>query len=279
MKAKLLSLAGWLVLMGPGTAAPLMESVPVKLGPKSFRDGDVIQILEVESTSPRLEQGDMVTVRGKYRLVSEPSAILALFLTQTKGDGHEETDPSQTVAAVGGWHDFEATILVKHRGFLHLSFYDKVKGNGFGGVYFGTVDQVEKMERSRFSSRRETETTPETVEAESQEENQEPVKAAKLRYDYPFAPEVNSFMGEVKETDPNQEAHPRVINSKVPGLSPEKSRIKVVPDGDIHATWPPMDFRIENRNGKDLHPLEEGKPLPPIERMKDLPQLENRKAP
>lgn len=131
-----------LLITGFCLASVKTEVVTVKLGPKSFRDGDVIRIDSVESTSPRLEIGDQVTIHGKYRLDSQDDATLALYLTQTKGDGTEETDPGQIVNAKRGWHEFSAAITIKHKGFLHLTFYDNTTGSPFGGVYFGTPDQI-----------------------------------------------------------------------------------------------------------------------------------------
>jgi len=131
-----------LLLTGICFAAVTTEVVTVQLGPKSFRDGDAIRIDSVESTSSNLEIGDQVIVRGKYRLDSQDDARLALFLTQTEGDGSEETDPDQIVAAKRGWHDFTASITIKHKGYLHLTFYDNSTGSPFGGVYFGTPDQI-----------------------------------------------------------------------------------------------------------------------------------------
>ncbi|MEM7600361.1 MAG: hypothetical protein AAF357_02975 [Verrucomicrobiota bacterium] len=123
-------------------AAVKTEVITVTLGPKSFRDGDVIRIDSVESTSPSLEIGDQVIVRGQYRLDSEDDARLALFLTQTEGDGTGEIDTDQIIAAKRGWHDFTASITIKHKGYLHLTFYDNSTGLPFGGVYFGTSDQI-----------------------------------------------------------------------------------------------------------------------------------------
>lgn len=123
-------------------AGTISERVAVKLGPKAFKDGDVIEIQEVRSTSPRLEQGDTVTVKGRYRLQSTGSASLQLLLTQVEGGGAEETDASQITKAERGWKEFETTIAVKHHGVLHLTFYDNTSGKPFGGVYFGTESQL-----------------------------------------------------------------------------------------------------------------------------------------
>ncbi len=126
-------------------AAPAQKSVEVVLGPKAFRDGDVIEITDVTATSARLEQGDSVTVRGRVRLDSRKAATLSLYLTQTEGDGLEETDASQLKEISSGLTAFEVKATIKHKGALHLSLYDPQTGKGFGGVYFGTAEQMEKI--------------------------------------------------------------------------------------------------------------------------------------
>jgi hypothetical protein len=125
--------------------APTQRPVTVELGPKAFRDGDVIQITDVTATSPRLEQGDTVTVKGRVRLDSTDRASLDLYLTQTAGDGVEETDASQTAEVERGVSEFELTITIKHRGALHLTLYRSGDGKPIGGVYFGTGEQMEAI--------------------------------------------------------------------------------------------------------------------------------------
>ena len=142
MKNLLILLMSIIAVSVTASASVQKEVVPVELGAKSFSDGDVIQIIKVLSSSERLEQGDVVTVRGKYRLDSVESANLFLLLTQTKSDGKAEIDKLQKVKAKRGWHQFEATVTVKHQGFLHLTFYDNETGAPFGGVYFGTPSQM-----------------------------------------------------------------------------------------------------------------------------------------
>ena len=121
---------------------PTQKPVQIKLGPKAYRDGDVIEITEITSTSPKLEQGDTVTVTGRVRLDSESKADLCLFLTQTEGNGHEETDKTQTASIKEGTTKFELSATIKHRGILHITLYDTTTGRPFGGVYFGTETQV-----------------------------------------------------------------------------------------------------------------------------------------
>jgi hypothetical protein len=126
-------------------AGPAQNSVTPVLGPKAYRDGDVIEITDVMATSPKLEQGDTVTVKGRVRLDSCKEASLCLLLTQTKGDGQEETDPGQTVSVSRGLHEFQLKITIKHKGVLHLTLYDNASGKPFGGTYFGTARQVKEI--------------------------------------------------------------------------------------------------------------------------------------
>jgi hypothetical protein len=135
-----------LFLCAPLVAAPpAQKSAETVLGPKAFRDGDVIEITDVRSTSPKLEQGDTVTVRGRVRLASQDEAQLGLYLTQTEGNGVEETDSSQITTVKRGLVEFELKATVKHRGVLHVTLYDK-SGRPFGGVYFGTAAQMKQIE-------------------------------------------------------------------------------------------------------------------------------------
>ena len=135
-----------LMLVSTALAAPpAQESVQVTLGPKAFRDGDVIEITDVAATSGKLEQGDTVTVRGRVRLDSRQAAKLCLFLTQTQGDGLEETDATQTTDVGSGLANFELKTTIKHQGYLHVTFYDSVSGKPFGGVYFGTATQMSRI--------------------------------------------------------------------------------------------------------------------------------------
>lgn len=123
-------------------ASPLQEPIDVVLGPKAYRDGDVIEIVEVKSTSKNLEQGDSITVSGRVRLQNRTRANLCLFVTQTAGSGWEETDSSQCVSLGDGLRDFELKTTIKHQGALHLTMYDEQTGKPFGGVYFGTARQM-----------------------------------------------------------------------------------------------------------------------------------------
>src|SRR5262249_48659295 len=110
MRAVLLT--GLLLSSSVLAAPPAQMSVPTALGPKAFRDGDVIEITDVRATSPKLEQGDSLTVRGRVRLASQDHAQLGLYLTQTEGGGSEETDPSQTMQVKRGLGEFELKATI-----------------------------------------------------------------------------------------------------------------------------------------------------------------------
>jgi hypothetical protein len=119
-----------------------VESV---LGPKLYRDGDVIEINDVFSTSPRLEHGDTVTVKGRVRLGSRKNAKLTLFVMRIKGHGRAELDATQEALVSEGLQDFELKVTITHEGVLHLALYDTITGRSFGGTYFGTPDQMKKI--------------------------------------------------------------------------------------------------------------------------------------
>jgi hypothetical protein len=142
---KTVLVAGLLITSSVLAAPPAQMSVPTVLGPKAFRNGDVIEITDVRATSSKLEQGDSLTVCGRVRLASQDQAQLCLFLTQTEGDGREETDPSQTMPVKRGLGDFQLKATIKHRGVLHLTLYDSL-GKPFGGVYFGTAGQMGQIQ-------------------------------------------------------------------------------------------------------------------------------------
>lgn len=143
--------ASFMLLMLSGVMAfaapPVQESVSPVLGPKLFRDGDVIEITDVTATSQRLEQGDSITVKGRARLQSCQSAKLCLFLTQTESSGSRESDACQSVNVTQGSQDFELKMTIQHRGVAHLTFYDLDSGKPFGGTYFGTAQQMQKIEK------------------------------------------------------------------------------------------------------------------------------------
>lgn len=139
-------IAATLCLASPTfSAPPKQKSVSVVLGPKLFHDGDVVEITNIRATSAQLEPGDSVTVQGRVRLESREKASLDLYLTQLEGNGREETDKSQVTPVSEGLQKFELKTTIKHRGVLHLTLYDTRTKRPFGGVYFGTAEQMRQV--------------------------------------------------------------------------------------------------------------------------------------
>ncbi len=126
-------------------AGPQVAAIPFFLGPKQFTGADLIEIEEVRASSPRLEKGDKVVVKGRCRLDSRDAARLSLFLTHTGGDGRSTIDPAQRMEVKMGEASFELVTTVKaDGGWLHVSLYPHEGGSSFGGVYFGTKEQMDK---------------------------------------------------------------------------------------------------------------------------------------
>jgi hypothetical protein len=134
----------WATSAGAGQP-PHQTPVATMLGPKAYRDGDVVEIMDVTATSSKLEQGDSLTVTGRVRLKSQQTASLCLSVTQTEGDGYDVGDGTESVHIKQGQHDFVLKITIKHRGVLHLTMYDPKLGRPIGGTYFGTAEQMKKI--------------------------------------------------------------------------------------------------------------------------------------
>ncbi len=145
MKTLLWLVLGLTITACLGAAGPELSDVSFVLGSKKFKDGDAIFIHQVRATSPKLEIGDTVVVRGRFDLQSKEKATLALYLTQTEGDGEERVSPTQRMEIKKGTGAFELVYEIKHTGALHLTFYSIPDGKPFGGVYFGTWSQMEKI--------------------------------------------------------------------------------------------------------------------------------------
>ncbi len=96
---------------------------------------DVITIEKVLAVLPRWKPGDTITVRGRYVLTSQSSAVLGLYVA-----GGGDTGPTslrQRKLVMKGSGTFELTCEIPPRGGEpHVSFYPSGNGDSFGGVYF-----------------------------------------------------------------------------------------------------------------------------------------------
>lgn len=117
--------------VGGGKAA----EVPFETYGVTRTGADLITIETVLAVLPRWQPGDTITVRGRYVLTSQSSAVLGLYVT-----GGGDTGPTslrQRKLVVKGAGAFELTCEIPaHGGEPHVSFYPSGNGSSFGGVYF-----------------------------------------------------------------------------------------------------------------------------------------------
>ena len=116
-----------------------LSSVSFLVGKQQFNSGDSIVIDEVLATSPKLEVGSKVVVRGHYRLASSGKARLGLFVTHLSPAGKDVTAPSQVARIEGASGSFELSCDITYEGSPHVSFYPAPGGESFGGVYFSAA--------------------------------------------------------------------------------------------------------------------------------------------
>jgi hypothetical protein len=121
-------------------ASAYAELAPVSftVGKQQFKAGDSIVIDQVQATSPQLERGARVVVRGHYQLASTASASIGLFITEHGPATAGEAQTSQMSQANSGNGTFELSCTIDRVGEPHVSFYPAGGGETFGGVYFST---------------------------------------------------------------------------------------------------------------------------------------------
>ena len=64
-----------------------------------------------------------------------------------QGSGKSKTDKTQRVRVSKGNGEFELKTTIRCKGALHLTFYRSSNGKPFGGVYFGTPEQMKSIEK------------------------------------------------------------------------------------------------------------------------------------
>ena len=101
-----------------------------KITRSSFEAGDWIEITELLGTGRDLEVGRTYTVKGRYTLVSQDSAMLHVYATN--GDVQSQQGP----VISRGSGEFTRTFTYLKPGDLHLSFYPAKGGSSFASVYF-----------------------------------------------------------------------------------------------------------------------------------------------
>jgi serine/threonine protein kinase/tetratricopeptide (TPR) repeat protein len=101
-----------------------------------FPQGDAIDITSIE------RNGDQMTVRGYYRLISHDQALLALYITSTNKNFPEGARQSVQISKGSG--DFKLIHPHTFPGMPHVSMYAS-DGKPFAEIYFGTKAQVQSV--------------------------------------------------------------------------------------------------------------------------------------
>jgi len=132
----ILALCVTLPLLGDTSDIDLPHVLKVERGSSDFAPGDSITIAEVRGDTDDIRAGGTYCVSGTYTLASEDEADLSFFATTTNRAA-TPIDPKQTVRVKKGAGSFRLIKKMTDMGDLHLTFYSRASGQGFGGVYFG----------------------------------------------------------------------------------------------------------------------------------------------
>jgi hypothetical protein len=136
MKTILRLLFGLSLAACVASARAELSPVSFVVGKQQFKSGDSIVIDQVAATSPKLDVGAKVVVRGHYRLASVGKAKLGLFVTHRTPVGEEKVGREQLKQVESPGGAFELSCEISAAGDIHVSFYPASGEASFGGVYF-----------------------------------------------------------------------------------------------------------------------------------------------
>jgi hypothetical protein len=122
-----------------------------ELGDSEFAPGDSIQIQDLRGTADAVQPGATYCVTGTYVLNSQDEADLSFFATTTN-KAPTPVGPEQTVRVTKGTGSFRLFKEMTGQGYLHLTFYSRATGQGFGGVYFGQGQWVLRDKHFSYSN-------------------------------------------------------------------------------------------------------------------------------
>jgi hypothetical protein len=145
----LLLLAATIALGQPGQRFPYV--LQYELGDSEFAPGDSITIEGLQGTTGAIQPGGSFIVTGTYTLESQEEADLSFFATTTNRTP-TPIDPEQTVRVKKGAGSFSLIKKMTSDGYLHLTFYSRATGQGFGGVYFGQGQWVLRNKQFSYSN-------------------------------------------------------------------------------------------------------------------------------
>lgn len=134
-----------LVLLVPVVAQAEFRELDFRDGPQKFRHGDYIRIHEVLGNEPALFRvGETLIVKGIYRLESRDEAEIVLVVAHKEDDDFTVQD-YQKMRVTRGKGDFSLKIKIPVNGYLHVTYYPVGGGPPFGGIYFGTRQQMDHI--------------------------------------------------------------------------------------------------------------------------------------
>jgi thiol-disulfide isomerase/thioredoxin len=127
-------------------ADPTLVDVPYEVGATNFETGDEIKITEIRGTSENFKPKHEYWIKGTYTLRSRDRATLGASVTAQSSAGAipQPHDPDQSLEIKRGSGEFTLKLPMHRNGWPHVSFYPADGGQSFGGVYFGTGDNVLK---------------------------------------------------------------------------------------------------------------------------------------
>ena len=127
------------------TTSDFPYAVPFELGETHFLPGDRITITEVRGTHDTIALRQIYCVKGRYTLASHDRAQLSVGITaDNAADGTRTGFRPQDTIVNKGEGTFTLFLPMVCKGWPHVSFYPTNGGSGFGGVYFGTGESVQK---------------------------------------------------------------------------------------------------------------------------------------
>jgi len=116
-----------------------------------FAPGDSITIEGLQGTTDAIQPGGSFIVTGAYTLESQEEADLSFFATTTNKTP-TPIDPEQTMRVKKGTGSFRLIKKMTSDGYLHLTFYSRITGQGFGGVYFGQGEWVLRNKQFNYGN-------------------------------------------------------------------------------------------------------------------------------
>jgi hypothetical protein len=124
-------------------------TVKYELGSSEFAPGDSITIEGLSGTTNTVTVGETYCVTGTYTLNSQDEADLSFFATTTNRIS-TRVDPKQTMHVKKGTGSFRLIKRMGEEGYLHVTFYSRATGQGFGGIYFGQGQWVLRKKRFHY---------------------------------------------------------------------------------------------------------------------------------